>query len=135
MMITNQLILKVKVLVLLVSLIKNIKYKKLNTIRPEIETEDLLLAITKNSETLIEQTHRKAVGILEFRMTKPGEKFHFNPLIEIKGDWMIGLTFLEVYNSIFNITGKNNKSEVFYFPDPRTGGISYQKVGSVIEKI
>ena len=28
-------------------------------IRPKNETEDLLLSITKNCETLIEQTHRK----------------------------------------------------------------------------
>ena len=38
----------------------------LNMIRPKNETEDLLLSITKNCETLIEQTHKKAeknVGI------------------------------------------------------------------------
>ena len=29
-------------------------------IPPEIETEDLLFSITKNCETLIKQTHRKA---------------------------------------------------------------------------
>ena len=31
----------------------------LNMIRPENQTEDLLLSITKNCETLIEQTHKK----------------------------------------------------------------------------
>ena len=39
----------------------------LNTIRPKNETEDLLLS-TKNCETLIEQTHRKAEETLEFKM-------------------------------------------------------------------
>ena len=31
----------------------------LNMIRPKIETEDLLLSLNKNCETLIKQTHRK----------------------------------------------------------------------------
>ena len=74
-------------------------------IRPKNETEDLLLSIIKNCETLIDQTHRKA-ETLDFKMTKPRETFHFNPPIQIKGDWMIGLTDLEVYNSIYK---RNNK--------------------------
>ena len=57
---------------------------KLNTIRPIIETEDLLLSITKNCETVIEQTHRKAEQTLEFKLTKPRETFHFNPLFSIQ---------------------------------------------------
>ena len=39
-------------------------------------------------------------------MIKTGAKFHFNPPIQIKGDWMIGLTSLEVHSCIFNIAGK-----------------------------
>ena len=78
-------------------------------IRVKNETEDLLLSITKNCETLIGQTHRKAEETLEFKMMKPRETFHFNPPIQIKGDWMIGLTGLEVYISISNVTQENNK--------------------------
>ena len=85
----------------------------LNMIRPKNETEDLLLSITKNCETLIEQTHTKPQETLEFKMVKPRETFHFKPPIQIKGDWMLGLTDLEVYNSIFNITEKNNKFEIY----------------------
>ena len=76
----------------------------LNMIRPENETEDLLLSITKNCETLIEQTHRKPEQSLEFKLIRPRETFHFNQPIHIKGDWMLGLTDLEVYNSVFKIT-------------------------------
>ena len=86
---------------------------KLNMIRPKNQTEDLLLSITKNCETLIKQTHRKAEETLEFKMIKPRETFHFKPPIEIQGDWMVGLTNLEVYNSIFNITEENNKFELY----------------------
>ena len=85
----------------------------LNMIRPKNETEDLLLSITKNCETLIEQTDTKAQETLEFKMTKPREIFHFKSPIQIQGDWMIGLTNLEVYNSIFNITNKNKKFEIY----------------------
>ena len=85
----------------------------LNMIRPKNETEDLLLSITKNCETPINQTHRKAEETLEFKMDKSRQTFHFNPPIQIQGDWMIGLTELEVYNSIFNITEENNKFEIY----------------------
>ena len=55
---------------------------------------------------LIEQTHRKAQETLELKMIKPRETFQFITPIQIKGDWMIGLTDLEVYNYIFDITEK-----------------------------
>ena len=86
----------------------------LKMIRPKNETEGLLLSITKNCETLIEQTHRKAEETLEDRLTKSREVFHFNLLIQIKGHFMIGLTDLEVNNSILNKTDeKKNKFELY----------------------
>ena len=106
----------------------------LNMIRPKNETEDLLLSITKNCETLIEQTHRKAEETLEFKMTKSRETFHFIPPIQVKEDWMIGLTDLEVYNSIFNITEENNKFQLYKFPDEKANSISYTTVRYEIEK-
>ena len=106
----------------------------LNMIRPKNEKEDLLVSITKNCETLIEQTHRKAEETLELKMIKPRETFHFKPPIQNKGDWMIGLTDLEVYNSIFVITEENNKFDLYKFPDEKAGGISYIKVRDEIEK-
>ena len=92
-------------------------------IRPKNETEDLLLSITKNCETLIKQTHRKAEETLEFKLSKTRETFHFNPPIQVKDDWMIGLVDLQVYNSIFNITEENNKFELYKFSDEKIGGI------------
>ena len=82
----------------------------LNMILPKNEIEDLLLSTTKNCEKLVEQTHRKRKETPEFKMIKPRETFHFNPPIHIKGDWMIGLVDLEVYNSFFNITKKITNS-------------------------
>ena len=103
-------------------------------IRPKNETQDLLLSITKNCETLIEQTHTKPQETLEFKMIKPRETFHFKPPIQVKGDWMIGLTDLEVYNSIFIITEENNKFQLYKFPDEKAGGVTYEKVRDEIEK-
>ena len=104
-------------------------------IRPKNETENLLLSITKNCETLIEQTHRKAEETLQFKMNKSRESFHFQPSIQVKGDWMIGLVDLEVYDSIFIITEENNKFELFKFPDEKSGGVTYEKVRDEIERV
>ena len=70
----------------------------LNMIRPKNETEDLLLSLTKNCQTFMEQTHRKEVETWEFKMARPKETFHFRPPVQIQGSWKIGLTDLEVYN-------------------------------------
>ena len=106
----------------------------LNKIIPKNEIEDLLLSIVKNCKMLIDQTHRKAEETLEFKMNRSKQTFHLNPSIQVKGDWMIGLTGLEVYNSVFNITEENNKFELYKFPDEKAGGISYTKVRDEIER-
>ena len=85
----------------------------LNLIRPRNDTEDLLLSIIKKCETLIEQTNRKAEETLDSKTSEPRETFHFNPSISIEGSWMIGLTSLEVYNSIFITGEKNSKFDLF----------------------
>ena len=85
----------------------------LNLIQPKNETEKLSLSITKNCQILNEQTHRKAEETLEFKMTKPRETFFCSPPIQIKRDWMIGLTSLQFYHSILNINTTKNKFELF----------------------
>ena len=102
--------------------------------RPKNQTEDLLLSITKKCETLIKQTHRKAEETLDFKMIKPRQIFHFNPPIQTKEYWMLGLLDLEVYNSIFNITEENNKFQFYKFPDEKAGGVTYEKVRDEVEK-
>ena len=92
------------------------------------------MSFTENCETLIKQTHTRPVGTLEFKLTKSRETFHFSPPIQIKGNSMIALTSLEVYNSIFNITGENNKFELYKFPDSKNGGVLSEKVRNEIER-
>ena len=103
-------------------------------IRTKNQTEDFLLSKTKNCETLIEQTHRKAEETLEFKMIKSRETFHFRPSIQIQGSWMLRLVNLEVYNSIFNITEENNNFNFYKFPDEKADGVTYEKVRDDIEK-
>ena len=81
-------------------------------IRPKNDTEDFLLSITKNCETLFEQTHRKPQDILEFKFDKSRETFHFNPPIEMIGSWMLEISGVEVYDSIVFITKQNNNFEL-----------------------
>ena len=47
---------------------------------------------------------------------------------------MIGLTDLEVYNSIFNITEENNKFKFYKSSDGKSGVITYEKVRDEIER-
>ena len=68
----------------------------LNMIRPKNETEDLLLSLTENCEKLVIKIHTKTQETLEYKMVKPREIFRFSPPVEVKEDWMIGLTSLEV---------------------------------------
>ena len=84
----------------------------LNMITPKNETGTSRLSITQNCETLIKQTHRKAEGTLDFKLTSR-ETFHFNPFINIERSGMIASTILEVYISIFNINYQNNKIELY----------------------
>ena len=106
----------------------------LNMIQPRNEKEDLLLSITKNCETLIDQTHRKAEVTLEFKMTESRKTFHFKLPISIEGSWMIGLTDLEVYSSVSNITEENSNLQIYKFPENKIGGIPYTKVRDEIER-
>ena len=86
----------------------------LDMIRPRNET-DLLLSITKNYQTHIHQTHTKPQETLEFKLIKPRKTFSSELSINLGLDskWMVGLTSLEVYISIFNITEENNKFKLY----------------------
>ena len=47
---------------------------------------------------------------------------------------MLGLTSLDVYSSLFNVTVENNNFELYKNPDSKSGGNSYEKVKDEIEK-
>ena len=103
-------------------------------IQPKNETEDLFLSITENCETVIKQTQTKPQVVLEFKINRPKQTISFNPLISVEGSWMIGLTSLEVCNSIFNITEQINKLEIYIFPVSKTGGLHMKKSKMSLKK-
>ena len=103
-------------------------------IRPRKETEDVLFSITKNCETLIKQTHRKAQGTLKFKPIQSKETFWLKTPISVEGSWKIRLTNLEVNKSGFNITEETNKFKAYLFDGSKVSGISYEKVRDDIEK-
>ena len=84
-------------------------------IRPKKETKNSLLSITQNCGTVIHQTKTKPQETLEFQLNQPRETFSFTPynFLGFDSDWMIGLTILETYNFIFNVTEENNKFELY----------------------
>ena len=75
--------------------------------------ESLLLSIAKSNQEIVENTHSKPQETLEFKMNKQKESFSFDVPLELPEQWMMGVTSLEVYNTIYNITEKNNKIKFF----------------------
>ena len=67
-------------------------------------------------------------------LSQPRETILFNPPIPNEGSWMVGLTSLELYNYLHNISGHNNKFELYIFPESKIGGILHENVRDDIEK-
>ena len=74
--------------------------------------ESLLLSIAKSNQEIVENTHSKPQETLEFKMTKQKESFSFDVSLLLPEKRMMGVTSLEVYNTVYNITEKNNKLEI-----------------------
>ena len=62
---------------------------------------------------IVENTLSKPQETLEFKMNKQKESFSFDIPLDLPEQWMMGVTSLEVYNTVYNITEKNNKIKLF----------------------
>ena len=71
------------------------------------------MSITKSCETLNKQTSRGAEETLDFKLTKSRDTFFFKSAVSIDGSWMLWLTSLEFYISVFNITEHKIKFELY----------------------
>ena len=76
--------------------------------------ESVLLSITKSNQEIVENTHSKPQETLEFQMTKQKESFSFDVLLHSNEKWMMGVTSLEVDNTVYNIDEKNNKLQILF---------------------
>ena len=74
--------------------------------------EYLLSSIAKSNQEIVENTHSKPQETLEFKMNKQKESFSFDVPLILNEKWMMGVTSLEVYNTVYNITEKNNKLQI-----------------------
>ena len=84
--------------------------------------ESLLLSIAKSNLDIVENTLSKPQETLEFKMNKQKESFSFDVPLELPEQWMMGVTSLEVYNSVYNITNKNNSFQI-QLTDEQLNGI------------
>ena len=74
--------------------------------------ESLLLSIAKSNQEIVENTHSKPQETLELKMNKQKESFSFDVPLILNEKWMMGVTSLEVYNTVYNITNSNNKLQI-----------------------
>ena len=62
--------------------------------------EFLLLNIAKSNQETVEDTHTKPQETLDFKMNIQKEPFSFDIPLELPEKWMMGVTSLEVYNTV-----------------------------------
>ena len=79
--------------------------------------ESLLLSIAKSNQEIVENTHSKPQETLKFKMNKQKESFAFDIPLDLPEQWMMGVTSLEVYNTVYNITGKKTKFKILLRKD------------------
>ena len=70
------------------------------------------MSIAKSNQESVKNTHSKPQETLEVKMTKQKESFLFDVPLTLNEKWMMGVTILEVYNTAYNITEKNNKLQI-----------------------
>ena len=75
---------------------------------------ELLLLITKHTDTLIQQTKTKPQETLEFKVNKQMQTFSINPSINLaeEGKWLLAVISFECTTSNFNITDENNSFSI-----------------------
>ena len=71
------------------------------------------MSIAKSNQEIVENTHSKPQKTLEFKMNKQKESFSFDIPLDLPEQWMIGVTSLEVYNTVNNITEKITNLKYF----------------------
>ena len=76
----------------------------INNIATHDQKELLLLHILKSNLEIVENTLSKKQETLEFKMQNATKDFQFDePLILLQVNYMMGVTNLEVYNTVYNI--------------------------------
>ena len=85
---------------------------ELSNFVPDNKEQSLLLNLAKSNLDIAQNTLSKPQETLEFKMKKQKQIFAFDTPINIPDNWMMGVTSLEVYNTVYNITERNNKFQI-----------------------
>ena len=85
----------------------------LSNISANDQKELLLLDILKSNLEIVENTHSKAQETLEFKMNTPTKDFQFDEPLILSQSWMMGVTNLEVYDTVYNIDRHINSFNIF----------------------
>ena len=105
----------------------------LSNVTPNNQNETLLLEMVKKLDQIEQNTHTKPQETLEFKMTKPKETFHFDKDLIIPEKWLLGLVNLQVYNTVYNITDRNNKLS-HYIPGYRYESVNLNNLEIALDK-
>ena len=89
----------------------------LNNLTTHNQKELLLLHILKSNLEIVENTHSKRQETLEFKMNTSQKDFQFDEPLILSGEWMMGVTNLEVYNTVYNINQFNNTFRIEIDPN------------------
>ena len=76
------------------------------------EKEYLSLNNATSNPVSVENTRSKPEETPDFEMTEQKEFFSFDVPLELPEEMMMGVTRLEVYNTVYNITPINNTLEI-----------------------
>ena len=90
----------------------------LKVYHPKAKADEKLLSLTKNYEILFKQTKRKPQQTTEKRLNEPIDSFSLESLLKLdsEGKCLLGLTNLEVFNSVYFIVSKKINF-IKYIPD------------------
>ena len=70
--------------------------------------EFLLLNIAQSNIQISQNTISKSQETLEFQVNKQNEEFTFDIPLLVEDSWLMGVTNLQVYDTIYNITKSSN---------------------------
>ena len=80
--------------------------------------KSLLLKTAKSNKELVEKFHSKPQETQEFKINEQKESLSFDVLLQLEEKWMMGVTSLEVCNTVCNISTCNNKLEFVLTDQP-----------------
>ena len=88
--------------------------------------------MVKKLDEIEKNTHTKPQETLEFKMVRPKQTFHFDEDLIIPEKWLMGLVNLQVYNTVYNITERNNKLS-HYIPGYKYESVDISKLRNKIK--